>query len=457
MQLSGGWIMKARTCRALAQCSAVAALAVYAGGAGAAGFALIEQSASGVGNAFAGGSASAEDASTIFFNPAGMTRLPGKQVVVGVHGIDPSATFNNQGSTLNAPLNTIPLTGGNGGDAGGWSFVPNLYLSWQLTDSLWLGIGVNTPFGLKTDYESGWVGRYQALDSELKTININPSIAYKVNDKVSLGLGLSAQRAEATLSKAIDVGTICFGTPGLGPGTCTGLGLTPQNADGSQELNASDWGYGFNLGALFQISPDMRIGVSYRSQVKYTLSGTSTFSNIAAPLNSSPRLQTSAATADLTVPDSASVSVFQSFGDKWEMMGDITWTHWTVFQQLVVNFANGAPSNITPEDWQNTWRFSLGLNYKPDEKWKLRTGVAWDQTPVPNSTLRTARIPDNSRTWLAVGASWYFTKGASLDVSYAHLFVPNTPINHTEQASGILIGSYDNSVNIVSLQVSYSF
>jgi long-chain fatty acid transport protein len=446
MQQSGGWIMEARTSRALAQFSVVAALAAYAGGAGAAGFALIEQSASGVGNAFAGGSASAEDAATIFFNPAGMTRLPGKQVVVGVHGIDPSTSFTNQSSTL-PPLNTTTSPNGNGGDAGSWAFIPNLYLSWQLNDSLWLGIGVNAPFGLKTEYEQGWIGRYQALTSKLTTININPSIAYKVSDKVSLGFGVSAQRASATLSKAIASSTIC-----------AGLGLPCVGApDASQELSADDWGYGYNLGALFQISPDMRIGVAYRSQVRYTLSGTSTFSSVPFPLNTSPTFQTSAATADLTVPASASVSVFQTFGDKWEMMGDITWTHWTAFQQLVVNFANGANPNVTPEDWQNTWRFSLGLNYKLDEQWKLRTGVAWDQTPVPNSTLRTARIPDNSRTWLAVGASWYFTKGASLDFSYAHLFVPNTPIDHTEQASGTLIGNYDNSVNIVSLQVSYSF
>jgi long-chain fatty acid transport protein len=123
----------------------------------------------------------------------------------------------------------------------------------------------------------------------------------------------------------------------------------------------------------------------------------------------------------------------------------------------VVNFANGAPSNITPEDWQNSWRFSLGLNYKFNESWKLRTGVSWDQTPIPNPQMRTARIPDNTRTWLAVGGSWSFAKGASLDFSYAHLFVPSTPIDRTEQFSGVLIGSYDNSINILSLQVVYSF
>jgi len=429
----------------------VAALAGWAGGACAAGFALIEQDASGLGNAFAGGAAVAEDAGTIYFNPAGMTRLPGKQVLAAAHAIGTNVKFTNQGSTTLGQ----PLTGGNGGNAGGWNAVANLYLSWQLNDSLWLGLGVNSPFGLKTEYEQGWVGRYQALNSELMTININPSIAYKVSDKVSLGFGVSAQRIDATLSKAIDQGTICLGV--APPGVCNAVVGPPQTADAQQQLSAGDWGYGFNLGALFQISPDMRIGVNYRSQIKYTLTGSSTYSSVNPLFAGNPSFQNTSASADLTVPDSASVSVFQTFGDKWEMMSDITWTHWSVFNQLTVNFANGAPSNTTPEQWLNTWRFSLGLNYKFNEQWKLRTGVAWDQSPVPNPQVRNPRVPDNSRTWLAIGGSWSFAKGASVDVGYAHLFVPDTSINHTESASGTLIGTYNNSVDIISLQVVYSF
>jgi len=434
--------MQANTIRSALRLGVMTALSAQAAVLWAAGFALTEQSASGLGNAFAGGSAAAEDASTIFYNPAGMTRLPGRQVVLGVHAIDPSVNFTNQGSTLAPPAPPLPLTGGNGGDAGQWTYVPNLYLSWQLNESLWAGIGVNSPFGLKTDYAAGWVGRYQALDTDLKTININPSIAYKVSDTISLGLGLSAQQAQVTLTKAIDFGLL--------------LGA-PQSMDGSQELSASDWGVGFNLGALFQISPDMRIGVAYRSRIDYTLSGTSSFSGVPGALSGLASFQNSGASAALTVPDSASVSVFQTFGDQWEMMGDITWTQWTLFNQLAVNFANGAPSNVTPENWQNAWRLSLGMSYKPNQSWKVRGGVAWDQTPVPNATLRTARLPDNNRTWLSVGASWYFAKSASLDFGYAHLFVPSTSIDHTEPNSGTLIGSYDNSANIVSLQLVYSF
>jgi len=428
---------------------------VSAGNACAAGFALIEQSASGIGNAFAGSAASAEDASTIFFNPAGMTYLPGKQILVGVHAVKPTTNFNNNGSTtLNG---TQALTGGNGGDAGSVGYVPNLYASLELSPTMWLGFGVNAPFGLKTDYEPGWVGRYQALESDLKTVNINASLAFKVNDKISLGVGLSAQRAEATLSQAVDFGTICLGQfPPPNP-TCSFLGLTPQNNDGSQELSASDWGYGYNLGAIFQISPDMRIGVNYRSRIDYTLSGTSTFSGVPTAFSTNVRFQNSNATADLTMPDTASLSVFQTFDEKWDIMGDITWTHWSVFNALTVNFANGAPANVTPENWRDTWRLSLGTSYKLSGSLKLRSGVAWDQTPVPDQTSRTARIPDNSRTWISVGASWYFAKGASLDFGYSHLFVPSTPIDHTQQAAGTLVGNYDSDVNILSVQAVWTF
>jgi len=149
------------------------ALAGFADLGQAAGFALVEQNASGLGNAYAGQAASAQDASTIFFNPAGMTLLPDAQLVVAGHLIQPSAKFSG---TFSAPVG-----GGQGGDAGGLAFVPNLYFALPLTSSVSLGVGINAPFGLKTDYDAGWVGRFQALKSDLKTINVNPSIAWKLN------------------------------------------------------------------------------------------------------------------------------------------------------------------------------------------------------------------------------------------------------------------------------------
>jgi long-chain fatty acid transport protein len=403
---------------------------------------LFEYSPSGLGNALAGNAAVAEDASTIFGNPAGMTYLPGRQAVLGANVFSISSEFSNSGSHLNAPLAAIPLTGGNGGNAGGWNVVPNLYLSWQLSPQWFAGIGVNAPFGLRTNYDSDWVGRYQGIKSELTTYNINPSIAYKVNQVVSLGLGISFQHVDADLTKAIDFGTITT--------------LAPQALDGGQQLKANSWGYGANVGAMFQISSDMRIGLAYRSQVKQTLEGSSTFTGVPGPLAANPLFQNSSAKAEVTFPESASLSVFQQYDERWAIMGDITWTHWSRFQELRVKFANGAPDNVTPENWENTFRVSLGLTYQLNPKWKLRGGVAYDQSPV-SDPWRTVRIPDSDRTWLAFGASWTVAPSATLDVGYAHLFVKDASINKMETVSGTVIGSYNNSADVFSLGLSFRF
>src|SRR5262245_2719385 len=202
-----------RTARKLIRLAGAAAMGTFSTAVYAGAFGLAEQSASGVGNAFAGGAAVAEDASTIYFNPAGMTRLPGRQVVGAIHAIKPNIEFNNTGSTL-APAQG--LLGGNGGDAGNLAWVPNAYLSWQLNDRWFVGIGLNAPFGLKTEWEQNWVGRFHAIESEFKTINVNPSVAFKLTDQVSLGAGVSWQRAEATLTQAVNYAAVAAAAAGAG-------------------------------------------------------------------------------------------------------------------------------------------------------------------------------------------------------------------------------------------------
>ncbi len=178
---------------------AVILLFVSAGSAFAAGFALVEQSMSGLGNAYAGGAAGAEDASTIFYNPAGMTRLNGQQLIVGTHVVMPSVKFHNEGSTH---VTGLPLSGGNGGDGGVTKPVPNLYYSRKVSDKFSVGMGINAPFGLATDYDKNWVGRYHAVESDVLTVNINPSIAYKITDNLSFGAGFNVQYMKAKLSNA---------------------------------------------------------------------------------------------------------------------------------------------------------------------------------------------------------------------------------------------------------------
>jgi len=397
----------------------------------AAGFALIEQNASGMGNAYAGAAAAAEDASTIFFNPAGLTFVPGRQIVVAGHAIRPSAKFDNEGSIagIGKPL------GGEGGDAGDWAGVPNAYFSWMLSDRLALGVGVNAPFGLTTEYDDDWMGRFQAIKSELKTINLNPSVAFKVNERLSLGAGLNYQYAEATLTRAVN-----FGLGG----------------EGEVEVEGEDDGsWGWNVGAIFSVTPDLRVGLAYRSAISHKLEGDVSFER--------PALVPPAAAPDgpiyakTTLPESASLSVFQRFDERWDFMGDVTWTNWSRFKTLDIYRGDGSLLQSTPENWDDSWRISFGLSYRLNEAWKLRGGVAYDETPVSDE-FRTARIPDNSRTWVALGAQWKPRPNLSVDFGYAHLFIPDASIDDNQlPVNGRLTGEYEGSVDILSAQVAFSF
>lgn len=391
-----------------------ASLALAAGGtAHAAGYALIEQNASGLGNAYAGQAAAASDASTIYFNPAGMTRLPDRQVVVAGHLIKPRAEFSGTSSA--------GVTGGQGGDAGDWAFVPNVYVAMRLTPDVHVGVGLNSPFGLKTEYDPDWIGRYQAIESELKTINLNPSIAYKVGETLSFGAGLNVQWIEATLTNRI----------------------SPLAPSSMIEIKGDDYGWGYNLGALWQATPATRIGVSYRSEVDYTLEGSATVQNF-------PFLSSGPVTAEVTLPDSASLSLFHTLSPTWDLLADVSWTGWSDFDDLPIR---GTVDSTTVENWSDNLRYSLGATWHANEKWSLRGGVAYDEAPV-SDRYRTPRIPDGARTWVALGGQYRLSKRSALDFGYAHLFV-NDPGLQAEATT--LAGEYDSQVDIVSAQFTLDF
>ncbi len=440
---------------------AFGALLLSAGVAHPAGFALIEQSVTGLGNAYAGGAAAAEDASTVFFNPAGMTRLP-TQTVVATHVIMPSFDFENRGSThLLQRFTGIPLLGGNGGDAGVTKVVPNLYFVRKADDRLSMGISINTPFGLATKYDRNWVGRYHAVESDVTTLNVNPSLAYRLTDKLSVGAGVTVSYVKAKLTNSIDFGTLdAIGRLGLPAGF---LGLTPQRADGFAELEGDALGAGWNLGFLYEFSKDTRLGAAYRSKIRYTLEGDAKFSNVPAGLAPVPLFKNGGISAHLTTPDSLSVSLFHNLNPKWAVMGDVTWTNWRTFNELRIKFANPfQPPTVVTTEWKDVFRYSLGATYKPTEAWTLRAGVAYDQAPISNDERRTPRIPDGDRKWLALGGGYKFKNNAELNFGYVHLFISDTRINKSvtdpeEAVRGGLKGKYSGSVNIVSGEFKWVF
>ena len=420
--------------------AAVFAAFFAASGAQAAGFALIEQSASGMGNAYAGGSAAAEDASTAFFNPAGMTYIDGTQVVGALHLINPSAEFNNNGSVAG----TARPLGGTGGDIGDLAFVPNFYAVTDIVPSVKLGLGINAPFGLKTEYENGWLGRFQALKSEVKAININPAVAFKVNDQLSLGFGVSAMWMQAELTRAVNFGP--FG-------------------EGLAKIKGDDWGFGFNLGAIYQATADTRIGLAYRSKVNQKLEGDVNFTRPAGlPAPFVAATPNGNVTAGVSLPENFSISAFSKLDDKWDLMGDVTWTRWSRFKELRVLRTSGTVLTNTPENWHNTMRYSIGANYHYSDALKLRAGLAYDEEAIDDQ-FRTARIPGNDRKWLSLGASYQLTPAGKVDVGYSHLFISDASINDNQTvpvapspfANGRVKGAYSGEVDILSLQYTHNF
>jgi len=422
-----------------------------------AGFALIEQSVSGLGNAFAGAAATGEDASTIFFNPAALTLLEGQQVVAGAHVIVPSAKFSKDSS--------MTISGGNSGDAGVVGVAPNLYYAANLNNGWSVGLGIFAPFGLATDYDKDWVGRYHAVESDVMTININPTVAYRVNENLSLGAGVSAQYIDVTLSQMIDMGKIAYGL-----GAVPVQAVSNPDADIFADMTADDWGYGFNLGALYEFNENTRVGIAYRSRIKHTVKGDAKFSQQNPDSLLGQALAGAAALyfpnqgvkGDITLPASASLSAYHRINPQWAVMADIMWTEWSTFDKLVMEFDGGLDDSVTTENWDDNWRYSVGANYTPNDRLVLRGGLAYDETPIPDAKHRTPRIPGEDRFWVAFGAGYKLTDQMNLDFGYAHLFVKDSRIakdgtDPEDERRGSLYGEYENKVDIVSVQLSYSF
>jgi long-chain fatty acid transport protein len=425
------------------------ALPFAASQAHASAFALSEQGVSGLGNAYAGAAAVAEDASTVWWNPAGMSRLgSGKHLLLGGHVIIPSTKFTNNGST--PALLSNPTRVGDGGDAGSTAFVPNIFFAMDLNPTWSFGVGVNVPFGLMTEYDSDWIGRFQGIKSEVKTININPSASYKLSDRASLGFGVSWQHGEIDLLSAVNYSAAAGGA--------LGVGVEGQNAT---SLDGDAWG--FNIGALFDVTPATRMGIHYRSSLDYSMKGSTTFSSVPAALAASPLLSNGDVKLDLETPASASLSVAHKVNDRLELLGDVTWTEWSKIQRLPLVRTSGAGSGLTLDtltfNFEDTWRASFGVNYKYSGPWTLKAGVAYDQSPVPNAQSRTVRLPDNDRYWLSLGATYKMSQVSRLDFGWSYVMIKDADIanNQTAAGRGNIVGTYQANVNILSVQYQHSF
>lgn len=410
---------------------------------GAAGYALIEQSITGLGRAYSGSAAVADDASTIYFNPAGLTNLSRKELNMGLNVIAPRAEFSDRGSNING----TPLTGGDGNNAGELALVPHFYYAHPINDKTVAGIGIGAPFGLVTDYGESWQGRYHAIRSDLLTLNINPSIAFKTTEKLSLGFGINLQYIDLELSQAANFGAL--------------TGASQQN-DGRVRLTADDWSWGYNLGMTYQFTEATRMGLSYRSKITHDLTGDGEFripQTVIAPV--AANFPDGDVGGRVTLPESASIALYHQLNSQWAILADATWTRWNRFEELRINSDVETLNSVKEEDWENSMRYGLGVEYQANDRWTWRAGVAYDETPIPNAQRRTPRIPDSDRTWVALGASYRYSDNLVFDAAYTHIFMKDTSIEDKfTNAAGQtyeLSGKYKNSVDIVGVQLRWYF
>jgi len=415
-------------------------LSITSAGAFASGFALIEQSVSSMGTAYAGSGSAAEDASFIFFNPASMSELKGTQVTGGMHIVLPETEF-----TGSAALNPIYGAGSttdpaspDTDDAGKIGALPHFAYVRELSDKMNFGITVNVPFGLKTEYRDNWVGRFSSTAGEVRTINLNPALSFEVDDHVTVGVGLSVMYANLIFENVVHSNFPTF-----------------PSADVPVKIDVDDWGFGWNVGALLKPTDSTRFGVAYRSSVEVELAGS----------RSSPFGIPGAATdANVRLPDSLLLSAYHEVDDQWAVMADVTWTQWSRIDALLFRFSDTTTSTI-PVKFNDSFRYAIGASYKYDDRWKFRGGLAFDETPVPSPEFRLSALPDEDRTWLTFGAGYQYSKKLSFDIGYAHLFIDDTSINSTDGYSSLaaplkegqhrITGNYEAAVDIISAQVNW--
>ncbi|MDN3521303.1 OmpP1/FadL family transporter [Halomonas ramblicola] len=439
---------------------AIASMALVASQAFASGFQVREQSAKTLANALSNAAAGAEDASFMAYNPAAIGHIDGNQVVGGLAYID--ATFELRDGRASSVLG-VPYGSEASGQGGESAWVPAFAAKTQLNERYDLGLSIHSLYGLSTKYDEDWIGRYHAVESELTTIDIQPTLNYRASDRLDLAVGLRAQYADATLSNAMDWATVgAAQDPNLAP-------LAGQH-DGFAEVTGDDWGYGYTLGALFQATEKTRLGASYRSAVDLSLDGEVDFSAetptgeaVLAGAQAANTFTNGRGSADLTTPASLNLGVYHQLTDRLALMANAEWTEWSSFDELVVEFDDNTPDSRTEENWDNTWAFSVGANYALNERWLLRAGLGHDETPVPSAEYRTPRVPDADRTWATLGATWMPTPNLGVTAGYMRVFGDDadmdqqaTPTN--ENASrGNLSGTYDVAADVFALSVDYRF
>ncbi len=391
-------------------------------------FALHEQSITYLGTAYAGTASTAEDASSVYYNPAALSELENAQAVLSAAYFKARTELYNATARTNAGIavqanpTTYPASN---------AVIPGLHLGARINKDWAIGFGVNAPFGLNTRYSNTSIARYMGTISKLESLNLTPGFSYRVNNKFSIGAGFDAMHLKANISSAVNA----------------------TGTEGYSNNYGSGWTYGYHIGVFYKPSADTKMGLVYYSIFNPRVSG---HVDAAAYPPTTPIPTT--LTSDMKLPDRLVYSITHQYNYNWSAMGEVEWTHWSRLSELRINYNTGRSATELLY-YKNAFRFAFGVNYKLNDPWLFKAGAAFDQTPV-NAPYRTARLPDSNRTWLALGVKYKMNKNIWFDVGYAHLFFNKCTIQQVGVAPDnrkTLSGNYKNSADLVGVQLTWNF
>ena len=386
-----------------------------------AGFQLQERSVSGLGRAFSGEAAIADDASVLSSNPAGIILLDDSSYSVGLQYIKPNVNLKGKGGLANTSVSDS--------DVATEALVPYFYYTRKITDNISVGFGMFSSFGLATDYSDSFAAQVGTDLSEITTVTANPSVAVRLNEQVTLGVGIDIMHAEGRLSNTLGGATLF-------------------------DLEGEDWAIGWNIGILYEINDNTRLGVHYRSSIDLTIDGNAKFG---LPLGA-PGTKVDA-TLDVELPDSVEISAYHELNNSWAIHADVIWTNWSKFKTLAPKTDTPAdPELVVQENWNDAFRFAIGTTYKHSDSLTFRAGLSLDESPV-NTSDRTLRIPDGDRIWASIGATIKLTDNYNLDIGYTHIFADDVSV-YSEANGGneaLFTGKIGGDVDIIGAGISGTF
>ncbi len=362
--------------------------------------------------------ARADDPSAIFFNPAGLVQLPGLQVMGGVSFIVPtteivtqSGPFRNNNTFLESQV----------------SLVPHFFATYKLTDRVWLGLGLNSPFGLGIKYNNTWPGRFNLIKADIQTLNINPTVAVKITDYLSVGAGVDIMYFNFDLKRAL---------------------LLPFLGEQTLHLAADTWGFGFNVGVLWKPRNDLSIGVSYRSQISQQLTGPAQVQPY-YPLNTT-------ASGGIILPDQVFAGIMVRPTEKVSVEAGVIWTRWSLFQNFNVKFDNALGFSSERKSWHNTWRGQVGVEYRALPWLDVRAGYSLENEPMPDKHVDYMVPTNNMRHNFSCGTGFRW-RSATLDLAYTLVYIPDRFVN-SSAAIGVLPSTFqDRFAHVIVCSLGYKF